>query len=123
LVLEAVNSYGRDDVESLFINKTFVFSVIKSSSIIGLEYPSGQEIINYPRREIPLPSQPFHLHVSCDQSCLVVAIKKDNCAHALIYSLPSFAAKVSNVHNNSFISYRESLNSYFESHIEGICGI
>lgn len=92
----------------LYINKNFVLSVIKSSSIIGLEYPSGGtggEIINYPRREIPLPSQPTHLNVSCDQSCLLVAIKKDSCAHALIYNLPSFAAKVSNVYNNSFISY------------------
>ncbi|KAJ4442243.1 hypothetical protein ANN_12109 [Periplaneta americana] len=62
----------------------------------GLEHPSGGtggEITNYPRREVPLPSQPTHLSVSCDQNLLVVAIKKDGCAHALIYSVPSFVAK------------------------------
>jgi hypothetical protein len=84
-----------------------MFLVITSSSIIGLEYTSGGtggEIINYPRREISLPSQPSHLNVSCDQNYLVVAIKRDGCAHALIYSVPSFAAKVSNVDSKCFVA-------------------
>jgi hypothetical protein len=76
-----------------------MFLVITSSNIIGLEYASsgtGGEIINFPRREIQLLSQPSHLNVSCDQNYLVVAIKRDGCAHALIYRVPSFSAKVSN---------------------------
>jgi len=84
-----------------------LFLVITSSSIIGLEYPSGGtggEIINYARREIPLPSQPSHLNVSCDQNYLVVAIKRDGCAHALIYNIPSFVAKVSNVCSKCFVA-------------------
>jgi hypothetical protein len=101
LILEVVNSYDTSVVQSkLFINETFIFSAIKSSSIFGLEYSSagtGREIVNYPRREVPLLSQPSHLNVNSDQSYLVVAIKRDGCAHALIYSVPSFVAKVSNI--------------------------
>jgi len=91
----------------LFSSRHFLFLVITSSNIIGLEYPSGGtggEIINYARREIPLPSQPSHLNVSCDQNYLVVAIKRDGCAHALIYNVPSFAAKVSNVCSKCFVA-------------------
>lgn len=72
-----------------------------------MEYPSGGtggEITNYARREIPLPSPPSHLNVSCDQNYLAVAIKRDGCAHALIYNVPSFAAKVSNVCNKCFVA-------------------
>lgn len=92
---------------NLFSNGHCLFLVITSSSIIGLEYPSGGaggEIINYARREVPLPSQPSHLNVSCDQNYLVVAIKRDGCPHALIYNVPSFAAKVSNVCSKCFVA-------------------
>ncbi|XP_069698621.1 nuclear pore complex protein Nup214 [Periplaneta americana] len=80
----------------IFVGSPTGIQVISSSSLFGLEHPSGGtggEITNYPRREVPLPSQPTHLSVSCDQNLLVVAIKKDGCAHALIYSVPSFVAK------------------------------
>jgi hypothetical protein len=97
----------------LFTHSHFMFLVITSSSIIGLEHPSGGtggEVVNYPRREIPLPSQPSHLNVNCDQNYLVVAIKRNGCAHALIYSVPSFTAKVSNVNSkHCVVSYRMSL--------------
>lgn len=82
------------------LTEVLMLSVITSSSLPDLESQSGGaggEIINYPRREVSLPSQPSHLNVSCDQSHLVVAIKRDGCAHALIYSVPSFVAKVSTV--------------------------
>ena len=105
-VLEVVNSCDRHGM-NLFSNRHFLFLVITSSSIIGLEYPSGGtggEIINYARREIPLPSQPSHLNVSCDQNYLVVAFKRDGCAHALIYNIPSFVAKVSNVCSKCFVA-------------------
>jgi hypothetical protein len=92
-----------------------MFSVIMSSIIIELESPSGGaggEIVNYPRRQIPLPSQPSHLSVSCDQNHVVVAIKRDGCAHALIYNVPSFVAKVRSVlAENSCSGYCESPDS------------
>jgi hypothetical protein len=96
-VLEIVHSYGIVLKAGCSLTEVFLLSVITSSSIIELESPSGGaggEIINYPRRELSLPSQPSHLNVNCDQSHLVVAIKRDGCAHALIYSVPSFVAKV-----------------------------
>lgn len=99
-VLEVVHSYGVVLEAGCSLTEVFMLSVITSSSILELESQSGGaggEIINYPRREISLPSQPSHLNVNCDQSHLVVAIKRDGCAHALIYSVPSFVAKVSTV--------------------------
>lgn len=80
----------------IFVGCPTGIQVITSSSITELESPSGGaggEIINYPRRELSLPSQPSYLNVNCDQSHLVVAIKRDGCDHALIYSVPSFVAK------------------------------
>ncbi|PNF32473.1 hypothetical protein B7P43_G04906 [Cryptotermes secundus] len=90
-LVAAASKYGL-----IFVGCPTGIQVIMSSSILELESQSGGaggEIINYPRREISLPSQPSHLNVNCDQSHLVVAIKRDGCAHALIYSLPSFVAK------------------------------
>ena len=107
-ILEVVNSCDRHVLrQTCSVTEIFMFLVITSSSIIGLEYPSGGtggEIINYARREVPLPSQPSHLNVSCDQNYLVVAIKRDGCAHALIYNVPSFASKVSNVCCKCFVA-------------------
>lgn len=52
------------------------------------------DINDYLRRTVRLPSRPTQLAVNCDSTCLCVAVEKEGCAIALIYSIAAFAAEV-----------------------------
>lgn len=47
-----------------------------------------------PLRQIPLPSQPFHLSINCDNSLLAVDVDINGIPHIQIYSVPSFLTNV-----------------------------
>ncbi|GLH03101.1 Uncharacterized protein GBIM_09017 [Gryllus bimaculatus] len=57
----------------------------------------GNEVRNYPRRELLLPDPITNLQVNCDQSLLAIAVTKGGCSHALIYDVTSFYGKTINL--------------------------
>lgn len=50
----------------------------------------NKEVLNYPRRNILLPSNPRHICVNCDSTILAVVIDKEKCPTVLFYDLLSF---------------------------------
>ncbi|XP_049775137.1 nuclear pore complex protein Nup214 isoform X2 [Schistocerca cancellata] len=63
------------------------------SAVVNSEAHGNKSLAEYPHRKLNLGNQPSHLSISCDQSCIVIAVKKDGCPHALIYSVSSFLSK------------------------------
>lgn len=67
----------------------FSFLVIRVGSLENFS-PKDKEIVDYPRRNITLPSCPKHICVNCDSTILAVVVEKEKCSTTIFYNVLTF---------------------------------
>lgn len=67
----------------------FILLAIQLSSLENYS-PKDKDILDYPYRDITLPSIPRHVSVNCDSTILAVVVEQDQCPVAIFYDVLSF---------------------------------
>lgn len=79
-----------NEIDYCFIFTKYFFLLVVQLSAVENYSPKDKAILDYPYRNITLPSTPQYVSVNCDHTVVAIVIEQDKCPVALFYDVLSF---------------------------------